>query len=132
MRLRRTHAAWLGCALLVITALVHLTGFSAIPVSPSIVDTATFYQAVLRPLWVFATIHWLLIATVCALSARSSSGVAQVVLACCGGAILIDVAVLYWFIGSFIGVWLLTIAGAAIAVSAFSKAVSQTAQSELT
>lgn len=117
MTLRRAYAAWLGSALLTITALVHLTGFSAIPASPPITDAPTFYEAVLRPLWLFASIHWLLIATVCVLAASSARGARRIVLLCCGGVILVDSVVLYWFIGPFIGVWLLAAAGVALMVA---------------
>lgn len=114
---RRAYAAWLGSALLAITALVHLTGFPAIPVSAPITDASTFYEAALRPLWLFASIHWLLIATICVLAARSRLGAARTVLLCCGGVVVVDAAVLYWFIGSFVGVWLLAAAGVAMMVA---------------
>lgn len=121
MKMRRTYAVRLGSALLAITALVHLTGFLALPDSSPITDTSTFYQAALRPLWLFATMHWLLIATVCGLLARSPVGAVRIVLTCCGGIVLIDAAALYWFIGPFIGVWLLAAAGVAMMVGAFGK-----------
>lgn len=89
MKMRRTYAVRLGSALLAITALVHLTGFLALPDSSPITDTSTFYQAALRPLWLFATMHWLLIATVCALLARSPVGAVRIVLTCCGGTLLV-------------------------------------------
>ena len=118
----RLNAVWLGSALLAITALFHLTGFSAIPASPPIKDASTFYEAVLRPLWIFASVHWLLIAMVCVLASRSRSGAPRMVLVCCGGGVLIDAAVLYWFIGSFIGVWLLAAAGVAMLIAAWGNA----------
>lgn len=130
MTLRWVYAVWLGSALLAITALVHLTGFPAIPASPPITDASTFYEAVLRPLWLFASIHWLLIATVCVLVVRSPWGAARIVLRCCGGFVLVDSAVLYWFIGPFVGVWLLAVAGAALMVATPGRSRPTTANSE--
>lgn len=117
MTLRRVYAVWVGSALLAITALVHLTGFPAMPASPPITDASTFYEAVLRPLWLFASAHWLLIATVCMFAARSPWGAARIVLLACGGVVLVDAVVLYWFIGPFMGVWLLAAAGVAMMVA---------------
>ena len=126
----RTSAVWLGSALLAITAVFHLTGFSAIPASPPIRDASSFYEAVLRPLWIFASIHWLLIALVCVLASQLRSSATRIVLLCCGGGVLIDSAVLYWFIGSFIGVWLLAAAGVAMLVAASGNAWPKKADSE--
>lgn len=125
----RTYAAWFGSGLLVITALFHLTGFPAIPAAPSITDASTFHEAVLKPLWLFAAMHWLLIATVGTLLARSPSGVARIVLLCCGSIVLIDASVLYWFVGPFIGVWFLMMAGLAMMVAALPKNVPKDARS---
>ena len=119
--MRRIYAVWLGSALLAITALFHLSGFLAIPASPPITDASTFYEAVLRPLWLFASMHWLLIASVCVFVAKSPLVAARIVLPCCGCVVLVDEAVLYWFIGSFIGVWLLAAAGVAMMVAAFGN-----------
>lgn len=121
MKTRLIYAVWIGSALLAITALVHLIGFLAMPASPPITDASTFYESVLRPLWLFASMHWLLIATVCLLVARWPLGAARIVLLCCGCVVLIDAAVLYWFIGPFIGVWLLAAAGVAMLVVPFGK-----------
>ncbi len=129
MKMRRTYAVWLGSALLTITALVHLTGFLAIPPSLPITDASTFYEAVLRPLWLFASIHWLLLAAVCVLLTTSPFGAARIVMLCCGGVILVDAAVLYWFIGPFIGVWLLLAAGVAMLVAAFGSTSPKKAKS---
>lgn len=130
MKMRRVHAVWLGSAVLASGALFHTTGFPAIPASPPITDAATFYQAALRPLWLFASLHWLLIAMVCVLVTRSSTGAARTILLCCGFTVLIEAAVLYWFIGPFIGVWLLAAAGVAITIAALVKSLPTTAKFE--
>lgn len=57
MIVRRVHAVWLGSALLTIIALFHFTGYFGIAAPQPGSGPAAFFDAALRPLWLFASLH---------------------------------------------------------------------------
>ena len=103
---------WIGAALLTITALFHFTGYFQIPAPRSGAGSASFFDATLRPLWLFASLHWLLAAAVCVLAIRAEPSIARPILLGCASVVLADAILLYVFIGPFIGA--ATLAGAAL------------------
>lgn len=121
MRVRATHFVWAGSALLAVTALFHLTGFPAIPAPQAIDGTASFLEASFQPLWLFAGVHWLLIAIISIVAAKSGQELGRLVLRCCACVVLADAFLLYWFIGPFVGVALLAVSGLATTVASFGK-----------
>lgn len=121
MKVRATHFAWAGSAVLAATALFHLIGFPAIPAPQAIDGTTSFFEASLQPLWLFAGVHWLLIAFICIVEAKSGQGVGRLILRCCAFVVLADALLLYWFIGPFVGAALLALSGLAMAVASFGK-----------
>ena len=116
----RGMAAWIGAGLLVVTALFHLSGFAAIPAS----DGGGFFDLAMRPLWLFAGAHWLLLAVIGLMPV--SAGVRLAIAA----ALLLDAALLAWFLGPFIGAATLGASGAAFAVSGLRAERPITAPSE--
>lgn len=126
MRANSTYFVWAGSALLAVTALFHLTGFPAISAPQAIDSTASFLEASLRPLWLFAGVHWLLISFICIIAEKSGQGLGRLLLRCCACVVLADALLLYWFIGPFVGVALLAASGLATTVASFGKyAVSE-------
>lgn len=116
---RTVYAVWIGSALLAIGALFHLTGFVSIPSADPVGGLGKFFDAALRALWLFVGLHWLLIATVCVLAAKSGARFARLILLCCAIIILSDAALLCWFLGPFIGAAILAAAGTAFLVASF-------------
>jgi hypothetical protein len=96
-------AVWIGAALLTITALFHFTGYFQIPDTSPSAGSARFFDAALRPLWLFASLHWLLTAAVCVLVVKAEPRVARSILVGCAAIVLLDALLLYLFIGPFIG-----------------------------
>lgn len=116
---RTVYAVWIGSALLTIGALFHLTGYVSIPSATPVDGLGKFFDAALRALWLFAGLHWLLIATVCILAAKSGGRFVRKILVCCAIIILADAALLLWFLGPFIGAAILAAAGTAFLVASF-------------
>ena len=116
----RGMAAWIGAGLLVLTALFHLSGFTAIPAS----DEAGFFDLAMRPLWLFAGAHWLLLAVI------GLMPVGRGVRLAIAAALLLDAALLTWFLGPFIGAATLAASGAAFAVNGLRADRQVTAPSE--
>lgn len=106
-------ALWLGLVLVTLTALFHLSGYVAIPVDNTVGRSPDIFALALRPLWVIAGGHWLLIAAVCYLVSRPARKT-RTILQFCACAMFADAAVLTWLIGPFIGAVLLAAAGIAI------------------
>lgn len=124
---RTGYAVWIGSALLAVGALFHLTGYVSIPSAPPVDGLEKFFSAALRALWLFAGLHWLLIATICVLAAKSRVRFARLILLCCAVIILADAALLFWFLGPFIGAAILVAAGIAFLVGSFQLS-SETTQ----
>lgn len=101
MHERRPYAVWIASALLATTALFHFTGYFAIP--PHRTGSPDFFDAALRPLWLFASLHWLLTAAICVLAVRAGPRIAQAILLGSAAAALVEAVLLYQFIGPFIG-----------------------------
>ena len=116
---RTVHAVWIGSALLTIGALFHLTGYFSIPSANPVDGLGKFFDAAMHALWLFAGLHWLLIATVCVLAAKSEGRFVRLILMCCAVIILTDAALLFWFLGPFIGAAILAAAGTAFLVASF-------------
>lgn len=116
---RTAYAVWIGSALLAVCALFHLSGYVSIPSANPIGGVGKFFDAALRALWLFAALHWLLIATVCVLAAKSGARFARLILLICAAIILTDAALLFWFLGPFIGAAILVAAGTAFLVASF-------------
>ena len=112
-------AVWVGAALLAVTALVHLGGYATIPDSDTASGQGRLYAILLRPLWLFAGLHWLLIALLCLLVADAGPHVRRAMLGCCALFVFADAILLYAFVGPFIGVALLAAAATAFGVAAF-------------
>ena len=117
--IRTGYAVGIGSALLAVGALFHLTGYVSIPSAPPVDALEKFFGAALRALWLFAGLHWLLIATICVLAAKSHAQFARPILLCCAVIILTDAALLFWFLGPFIGAAILFGAGVAFLVGSF-------------
>ena len=111
---RLRYSVWFGSALLAFVALFHFSGFFAIPTEPG--GGASFFEASLRPLWLFASLHWLLIAVICIFVIKSGHQHARLILLCCAATVLADAALLYFFIGPFIGSVILAVAGIAFGI----------------
>ena len=116
---RTDYAAWIGSALLTIGALFHLTGYVSIPSANPVDGLGKFFDAALHALWLFAGLHWLLIATVSVFVAKSDGRFVRLILLCCAVSILTDAALLFWFLGPFIGAAILAAAGSAFLVASF-------------
>ncbi len=116
---RTVRAVWVGSALLTVGALFHLTGYASIPTADPAGAPEKFFAAALHALWLFAGLHWLLIATICVLAGKSGGRFVRLILLCCASIILIDAALLFWFLGPFIGAAILAAAGTAFLVASF-------------
>lgn len=116
---RTVYAVWVGSALLTLVALFHLTGYASIPSANPADAPEKFFGAALRALWLFAGLHWLLIATICVLAGKSGGRFVRLILLCCAIIILTDAALLFWFLGPFIGAVILAAAGTAFLVAPF-------------
>ena len=100
---QRAYAVWIGAALLTVTALFHLTGYFGIPAPNPASGLASFFEAALRPLWLLASLHWFLTAMICVLVIKAEPRIARATLLGCAAIVLADAALLYYFIGPFIG-----------------------------
>lgn len=116
---RTVYSVWIGSALLAVGALFHLTGYVSIPSAAPAGGHGKFFDAALHALWLFAGLHWLLIATVFVLAAKSGGSFVRLILLCCAISILIDAGILFWFLGPFIGAAILAAAGTAFLVASF-------------
>ena len=118
MEERRPYAVWVGSALLTITALFHLAGYVEIPARAPGSGSPSFFDAALRPLWLFASLHWLLTAVICVLVVKTEPRIARTVLLCCAAIVIADAVLLYRFIGPFIGEAILAAAALLVMVGA--------------
>ncbi|MBX9732116.1 MAG: hypothetical protein K2X59_12370 [Sphingomonas sp.] len=89
--------------LLTITALFHFTGYFEIPAARPDAGPPSFFDASLRPLWLFASLHWLLTAAICVLVTKAEPRIARSILLSCAVIVILDAVLLYLFIGPFIG-----------------------------
>lgn len=119
MRTQHAYFVWVGAALLAITALFHFTGYFQIPLPRTGAGTPSFFDAALRPLWLFASLHWLLTAAVCVLVIKAESRIARPILLGCAAIVIVDAVLLYRFIGPFIGEIILAAAAVLIIVGAY-------------
>lgn len=124
MKQQRSYAVWLGSALLTITALFHFMGYFEIPASQPSLAAPTFFDAAIRPLWLFASLHWLLTAAICVLVAKAEPRIARITLLSCATVVIADAILLYHFIGPFIGEAILAIAALMLMVGAFQLRTS--------
>jgi hypothetical protein len=116
---KHVYAVWTGAALLTITALFHFTGYFQIPAHPPGAGSPNFFDASLRPLWLFASLHWLMTAAVCVWAVKAEPRVARLILLSCAATVIADAVLLYRFIGPFIGEAILTVAALLMMVGAF-------------
>ena len=126
MSVRRAYSVWVGSALLTITALFHLTGYFGIPAPQPGPGSATFFDAALRPLWLFASLHWLLTAAICVLVVKGEPRIARTILLSCAAILVADAILLYLFIGPFIGEAILVAAALPLAVGAYRSGANGT------
>lgn len=119
--INRTHAGavWIGAVLLTITALFHFTGYFQIPTHRTDGGALSFLDASLRPLWLFASLHWLLTAAICVLVTKAEPRVARPILLACAAIVIADAVLLYLFIGPFIGEVILAAAAVLLMVGSF-------------
>ncbi len=116
---QRAYAVWTGSALLMLTALFHFTGYFEIPSSQSGAGSSSFFEASLRPLWLFASLHWTLTAAICVWVMKAEPRVARKILLGCAAIVFADAVLLYWFLGPFIGAAILAAAGLLLIVGAY-------------
>ncbi|MBY0306341.1 MAG: hypothetical protein K2W86_14470 [Sphingomonas sp.] len=119
MRERRAYAVWIGAVLLTITALFHFTGYFEIPAARSDAGLPSFFDASLRPLWLFASLHWLLTAATCVLVTKAEPAIARSIQLSCAAVVILDAVLLDWFIGPFIGEALLAAVALLMMVGAY-------------
>lgn len=119
MRRRHAYAVWIAAALLTVTALFHFTGYFQIPAPRPDVGSPSFFETSLRPLWLFASLHWFLTAAVCVLVIKAEPRVARSILLSCAAIVTADAILLYWFIGLFIGEAILVAAALLMMLGAY-------------
>lgn len=124
---RPAYAVWIGAALLTITALFHFTAYFEIPAPRVGAGAPGFFDAALRPLWLFASLHWLLTAAVCVLVTKAEQHIARPILLACAAIVIVDAALLYRFIGPFVGEVILVAAALLMVVGAFRFRSGRTA-----
>ena len=117
---KRPLVLWTGCALLAATALIHLVGYSAISGESASEsgDAVAFFSLALRPLWLSVGLHWLFIAAICVLTAKSVSRLSRRIVMACAVIILLDAALLVAFLGFFGGETLLALSAVLLAIGA--------------
>lgn len=119
MEKQHAYAVWIGAALLTVTALFHFTGYFQIPAPRAGAGSPSFFDASLRPLWLFASLHWFLTAAVCVLVIRAEPRIARLILLSCAAIVIADAILLYRFIGPFIGEAILAAAALLLMVGAY-------------
>ena len=128
MRERHAYAVWIGAVLLTITALFHFTGYFEIPAARSDAGLPSFFDASLRPLWLFASLHWLLTAAVCIFVTKAEPAIARSILLSCAAVVILDAMLLYLFIGPFIGEALLAAVALLMVIGAYRSPTGVKAQ----
>lgn len=121
---RRAYVVWVGSALLTITALFHFTGYFEIPAPQHGSGSPSFFDVALRPLWLFASLHWFLTAVICVLVVKTEPRIARTVLLCCAAIVTADAVLLYRFIGPFIGEAILVASALLLIVGAYQLRAS--------
>lgn len=116
---KRSYAVWGGAALLAVTALFHASGYPQLPAPSPAVAPPNLFTASLRPLWLFASLHWLLTAAVCVLAIGAHPRVARAILLVCAATVMANAVLLYAFIGPFIGEAILAVAAVLIGAGAY-------------
>lgn len=119
MKVQRAYLVWFGSALLTITALFHFTGYFQLPNSQPGSETKSFFDAALRPLWLFASLHWLLTAATCMIVVKAEPRIARTILLGCAAIVIVDAVLLYRFIGPFIGEAFLAASALLLTVGAY-------------
>lgn len=114
-----TYSVWFGSALLTITALFHFTGYFQIPVPQPSSGPPSFFDVALKPLWVFASLHWLLTAAICTLVVKAEPHIARNILLACAAVVVVDAVLLYFALGPFIGEALLAAAAFLLMMGAY-------------
>lgn len=97
-----------AAVLLFIVALIHLSGFLGLPKAPEVINASSFHTIALQPLWLFASIQWIMIAAICEYSIRLNTGSARTLLAICVTVLFLNAALLFAYLGPFVGAFALS------------------------
>ena len=108
--------AWTGAVILAATAAFHFTGYESAAAASIALKDETQLAAALPPLWLFPTMHWGALSLIAIAASFSTSGLARFLLIAMALLIGADAAMLFHFIGPFIGEAML--AGSAILFAA--------------
>ena len=110
-------SGWSAGLLLLATAGFHATGVGLAKAGAEEVSEP-FFAAVLVPIWLFASFHWLAFALLAGLLAGVKEPRARLTLAILGAALLVDAALMANAVGPFIGTVFIAASGSLLLLSA--------------
>lgn len=115
--MKRKAIVWLGSSILIATALFHATGFSIAATASKSAALNEFMSAVLPGLWLFPSYHWFFVAIVAGIAATEPSRLARLTLWASALLLVVDVVLLFAFVGAFIGEALLALSAVCYVVA---------------
>lgn len=113
------YLAWFGCFVLVLTALLHTTGFSEASKVANIDGTNTFVAFFIEPLWLLPVWNWLIVSLLAGILTIKQHRQNAILLTIISLIPLANAATLFIFTGPFVGGFALLIAGSLFATSGF-------------
>lgn len=102
---RRVANIFIGAASLVLaaTAALHFTGYTDILAWVSRVDGDDFFATAIPGIWLFPSLHWLLIAIAMVIAAWTKFAALRTVLFCVALVLVADATLIFLTVGPFIG-----------------------------
>jgi hypothetical protein len=113
--------AWSGCALLVIAAFFHGTGFTDASRVSSDAASDPFTKMFLEPLWIFPILSWLIVAIIAGYLATKPNRSHQIILLAISLIPIAHAITLFVFTGPFVGAFALAVAGGLFFIGAISS-----------
>lgn len=94
---------WTGSAVLLVTAIFHGSGYGSIIEAAQTPEIDPLIASVLRPLWLFPSLHWVMLAALAILAVAHPSRLSRYVLLVCALVVGFDAGLLLVFLGPFVG-----------------------------
>jgi hypothetical protein len=112
-------ATWLGSALLAATAAFHASGLPDIRTAAAAARYEGMLGMAIEPLWLFPSLHWAVLALIAlALPGGRSASLALLLI---GLLLVADAALLFFYLGPFVGEAMLAGAGSCFVAAALLR-----------
>lgn len=106
---------------LVLAAALHLSGLPWAQQATAVEGLAPFMKAAIIPLWLFASVHWLVLAAILVANPSQHDKASRTIVVLAAFMMFVDAGLLFAYIGPFVGGYALAMAGLLLILSILSK-----------